>query len=120
MKTKLIFYIIFSLAMGCSNTSRQIVDNNNIQAKPIITKISDLPRETQKLVQPPFLPDHEKVVSSGSKIIEVHLEVVEKNVDIGNGVIVQALTFNGSMPGPIIVAHQNDYIELTLNNSISG
>ncbi len=120
MKTKLIFYIIFSLTIGCRNAPHQKVGNDNIQAKSIITKISDLPRETQKLVRPPFLPDHEKVVSSGSKIIEVHLEVVEKNIDIGNGVFVQALTFNGSMPGPIIVAHQNDYIELTLKNDSSN
>jgi nitrite reductase (NO-forming) len=36
---------------------------------------------------------------------------------VGKGVMVQALTFNGSIPGPIIVAHQDDYIELSLTNA---
>jgi nitrite reductase (NO-forming) len=29
---------------------------------------------------------------------------------------VHALTFNGSVPGPLLVVHQNDYVELTLIN----
>ena len=37
-------------------------------------------------------------------------------MDIAKGVTVQAMTFNGSVPGPIIVVHQNDYVELTLVN----
>ena len=28
----------------------------------------------------------------------------------------QAMTFNGSMPGPMMVVHQGDYVELTLVN----
>src|SRR5678815_4565196 len=28
----------------------------------------------------------------------------------------QAMTFNGSMPGPLMVVHQGDYVELTLVN----
>lgn len=120
MKTKLIFYVFCSLAIGCSNVSHQAVDKGGIEAKSVIINVNDLPRETQELVAPPFLPKHEQVVSRGSKIIEVNLEVVELNVDIGNGVLVQALTYNGSMPGPMIVAHQGDYIELTLKNDRSN
>ena len=32
------------------------------------------------------------------------------------GTTINAMTFNGSVPGPIIVVHQNDYVELTLVN----
>lgn len=120
MKIKSIFYTLCSLAVGCSNISHQVANNGDIHAKSTISDISVLPRVTQNLVDPPFLPNHEQVVIGSSKIIEVNLEVVEKNIDIGKGVFAQVLTFNGSMPGPIIVAHEGDYIELTLNNDSSN
>ena len=36
------------------------------------------------------------------------------------GVFVWAFTFNGSVPGPIVVAHEGDYVELTLVNPDSN
>ena len=30
------------------------------------------------------------------------------------GTTVQAMTFNGSIPGPMMVVHQGDYVQLTL------
>ncbi|MFW5444572.1 MAG: copper-containing nitrite reductase [Methylococcaceae bacterium] len=116
---KILVVLICSLIMGCSHVSKPVdslVQERSIQVKPI-AKVSELPRVIQSLVRPPLLPFHEQIASSGPKIIEVNLEVIEKNLDIGKGVIIQALTFNGSIPGPIIVAHQGDYIELTLNNA---
>jgi len=113
MKILLIF--LFSLILGCSNVSQSTVKDETIQVQPS-TKSEDLPRITQQLVPPPYLPLHEQVASSGPKIIEVNLEVLEKELDVGQGVMIQVLTFNGSVPGPMIVAHQDDYIELTLNN----
>ena len=32
------------------------------------------------------------------------------------GTAIQAMTFNGSIPGPIMVVHEGDYVELTLIN----
>ena len=38
-------------------------------------------------------------------------------MDVGpNGATIQAMTFEGSVPGPIIVVHEGDYVELTLVN----
>jgi len=75
-----------------------------------------LKRVTQTLVSPPFLPTHDQVAKDGPKIVQVRLVVKEQLMDIAKGVTVQAMTFNGSVPGPIIVVHQNDYVELTLVN----
>ena len=36
------------------------------------------------------------------------------------GVFVQALGFNGTIPGPVIVVHEGDYVELTLRNPASN
>lgn len=82
----------------------------------IQSHIKPLPRVQQKLVAPPFLPKHNQVAVGGPKIVEVELVVVEKEMEIAPGVFYQALTFNGSNPGPMIIVHEGDYIELTLKN----
>ena len=78
--------------------------------------LKNLERVKQKLVAPPFLPEHDQVAKGGPKIIEVEMIVVEKELEIADGVFYQALTFDGTNPGPLIVAHVGDYIELTLKN----
>jgi nitrite reductase (NO-forming) len=79
-------------------------------------KTDDLERITQALVSPPFLPKHDQVAKGKPKIIQVRMVIEEKLIDIGYGATIYAMTFNGTVPGPIIVAHQNDYVELTLVN----
>lgn len=75
-----------------------------------------LERVVQKMVAPPFLPEHSQVAVGGPKVIQVRLVVDQKEMQIAPDVWIQAMTFNGSIPGPIIVVHQGDYIELTLVN----
>jgi nitrite reductase (NO-forming) len=43
-------------------------------------------------------------------------DIEEKEIEIAPGVFVQAMTFEGSVPGPLIVVHEGDYVELTLVN----
>ena len=78
--------------------------------------IADLERVTQELVAPPFLPRHEQVATGKPKIIQVRMVIEEKEIEVEPGVFMWAFTYNGSVPGPIIVAHEGDYIELTLVN----
>ncbi len=79
--------------------------------------ISALPRVQQQMVAPPHLPEHEQVASTGPKIVEVLLTIEEKKMVIDDeGTEVWALTYNGSVPGPMIVVHEGDYVELTLRN----
>jgi len=80
--------------------------------------ISSLPRVKQELVAPPFLPKHTQIAKGGPKIVEVTMTIEEKEilVDKKNDVRIWAMTFDGSVPGPIIVVHQGDYVELTLIN----
>ena len=49
-------------------------------------------------------------------IVQVRLVIEEKEIEVAPGASVWAFTFNGSVPGPLIVAHEGDYIELTLVN----
>ncbi len=71
---------------------------------------------TEELVAPPNLPKYEQSVSKDPVLVEVKLTVEEKKLEIAPGVKIWALTFNGSVPGPMIVVHQNDYVQLTLIN----
>jgi len=78
--------------------------------------LKNMKRVKQKLVAPPFLPEHDQVATGAPQIIEVEMVVKELELEIADGVFYQALTFEGSNPGPLIVAHVGDYIELTLKN----
>ena len=75
----------------------------------------------QKLVPPPHLPEHKQVADGPPSVVRVKMVIEEKQIEIDDsGTKVWAMTFNGSVPGPIIVVHQNDYVELTLVNPASN
>lgn len=76
----------------------------------------NLERVVQELVAPPFLPRHDQVAMGEPKVVQVRLVVEEKLWKISGQATILAMTFNGSVPGPIIVVHQDDYVELTLVN----
>ena len=77
----------------------------------------DLLRVPVTLVSPPFVHAHEQATRDPPKIIEFKLVVQEKPVVIDDqGTTLQAMTFNGTIPGPMMVVHEGDYLELTLVN----
>lgn len=80
-----------------------------------------LPRERIALVAPPFVHAHEQVATTGPRVIEYTMIIEEKAVVIDDeGTTLQGMTFNGSIPGPMMVVHQDDYVELTLVNPESN
>jgi nitrite reductase (NO-forming) len=93
-------------------------------AVPASTKAADdlkLARQKVELVAPPFVHAHEQATKQGPKIIEFTLTIEEKKVVIDEkGTTFQAMTFNGSMPGPLMVVHEGDYVEVTLVNPASN
>jgi nitrite reductase (NO-forming) len=82
----------------------------------VASNVKDLERVTQKLVNPPNLPKHDQVAKGGPKVIQMTMIIEEKEIEVNPGVFAQAMTFNGTNPGPMIVAHEGDYVELTLKN----
>jgi len=76
-----------------------------------------LDRVKVDLVAPPMVHPHEQKATSGPKVVEFTMTIEEKKVVIDDkGTTLQAMTFNGSMPGPTMVVHEGDYVELTLIN----
>ena len=79
--------------------------------------VAALPRKKIALVAPPFVHAHEQVATGGPKVIEFQLTIKEQPVVIdGDGTTLQAMTYNGSIPAPMMVVHEGDYVELTLVN----
>lgn len=104
--------ILFTIALMASCNSG---DNKSVFAEA--DKIDKgIKLVTQRLVDPPALPEHTQKADGDPVIVAVELLVQEKMIEIAPGVKTWALTFNGTVPGPIIVVHQNDYVQLTLKN----
>lgn len=79
--------------------------------------LSSLPRRKVKLVPPPFVHEHEQVATTPPSIVEFEMTIVEKEVEIdGDGTMLQGMTFDGSIPGPMMIVHEGDYVELMLIN----
>ena len=86
----------------------------NMGATPV--DLSALPRRAVKLAVPPLVHDHEQVASTGPSVVAFEMKIIEKEVQVDGDAWLQAMTFNGSVPGPMMVVHEGDYVELTLFN----
>jgi nitrite reductase (NO-forming) len=78
--------------------------------------LKGMERVKQELVTPPFVPEHDQVAKGEPKIVEIVMTIEEKEIEVSKGVYVQAMTFEGSNPGPLIIVHEGDQVELTLIN----
>jgi nitrite reductase (NO-forming) len=88
-----------------------------VPAMPALADELNLPRENVDLVAPPFVHAHEQATRQKPKIIEFRMVVEEKEIVLDAlGTKFHAMTFNGSVPGPLMVVHEGDYVELTLVN----
>lgn len=81
-----------------------------------------LERIRPKLVAPPFGMEHEQATKAAPRVVEFTMTVEEKQVvvDEETGATLQGMTFNGSMPGPTLVVHEGDHVELTLVDPVTN
>ena len=123
MKVKRRDFLLSSLAVASTtliNTSASANETTSTGKIGTESNIQDLERVTQTLVNPPFLPKHDQIAKGGPKVVQMTMIIEEKEIEVTSGVFVQAMTFNGTNPGPMIVVHQDDYVELTLKNPASN
>lgn len=78
--------------------------------------LSSLKRIKRELVAPPFVHEHEQVAPGEPRIVEFEMKIIEKEIEVDQGAYLQGMTFDGSIPGPMMVVHEGDYVELTLIN----
>ncbi|KAA9037999.1 nitrite reductase, copper-containing [Ginsengibacter hankyongi] len=108
------FFIIGSVLFlsACKTNS----SSNSVLDKTYEGNGDDLPKVTQVMVPPPMLPKFDQVENGGPKVILVTFTVEEKKIEVAPNDSIWAFTYNGTVPGPMIVAHQGDFVELTLKN----
>ncbi|MDT3684010.1 MAG: copper-containing nitrite reductase [Pseudorhodoplanes sp.] len=88
-----------------------------LAAPALSNDLYKLPRQQVQLVPPPFVHPHEQATKEGPKIVQFRMTIQEKEMVIDDaGTKVHAMTFDGSVPGPLMVVHEGDYVELTLIN----
>jgi len=92
--------------------AEEVMDTSD--AAPV--DLSAMPRRKVRLLAPPYVHEHEQVASTGPEIVEFEMKIIEKELQVDDNAWIQAMTFNGSVPGPMMVVHEGDYVELTLFN----
>lgn len=111
MYTKFLNFIIFALAAitiaGCKNKSTTTTELENIKGEEIAV-LTDAPN-----VPPPITRKH------ATKMI-VNLEVIEKEIEMMDGVTYNFWTFGGSVPGKFIRVRQGDLVEFHLKNNANN
>lgn len=114
MKKNVLSYALFAAVISFSGCKQ---NNTEISQSPIDTeKIKvDGAAEIQKAVTPPNVPL--PVGLRAAKKLVVHLEAIEKTMELSGGTEYHFWTFNGSVPGSFIRARVGDEIELHLKNN---
>lgn len=86
-------------------------------APAFATSVDHLERVSVDLVTPPFVHPHEQTAPAEPRVVQFRLTVDERKIVIDEkGTTMQAMMFNNSMPGPTMVVHEGDYVEITLVN----
>lgn len=107
---KLLALVCILFFAACKNNSTSVMDQK------FEGDGDNLKHVTEELVAAPMLPKFDQVDKDDPKVIDVTLIAEEKKLEVAPGDSIWAFTYSGTVPGPIIVAHQNDFIELTLKN----
>lgn len=102
----------FLLAVSEVSTAEEVMSTSHIQ--PV--DLSHLKRIKRELIPPPFIHEHDQIISREPAIIAFEMTIIEKEIQIDDSAYLQAMTYNGSVPGPLMVVHEGDYVELTLYN----
>lgn len=123
LQSNLLVSALLIAASACMPSSVFAVDalalvNSTLAQAP---NLASLPRQQVQLKRPPFVHDHDQVAKGGPKVVQFTLPIVEQEIVIdSDGTKMHAMTFGGSIPGPLMVVHEGDYVELTLVNLASN
>lgn len=105
------------MPMMTATTVRAEGGDIKTNAAAVAADVAKLERVKVDLVAPPFIHAHTQKAQGAPKIVEFTLTIEEKKIVVDDaGTEVHAMTFNGSVPGPMMVVHEGDYVEVTLIN----
>lgn len=108
--------VITLLLSACNSINSSNKNKTSVFDESTSENADNLEHVKETLVTPPFLPKFNQVDTGAPKVVEVRLVVQEKLLQVASDAKIWALTYNGSVPGPLIVVHQNDYVQVTIVN----
>ncbi|MDF1777397.1 MAG: copper-containing nitrite reductase [Rhizobiaceae bacterium] len=107
----------FAAAAPAIAVQRASADSETMTPVGAKVDLANMPRRKVELVAPPFVHAHEQVSTQPPSVVEFEMTIIEKEVEVDDdGTMMQGMTFDGSIPGPLMVVHEGDYVELTLLN----
>ena len=131
LSTLAVIALLVFVATGCDTSTAQVQETTPTETVAVSWKIApdpdivnfkmaDAQVVEQRMVDPPFLPDHDQVATGPPRLVKIRMEIVEREVEVAPGVFVWQMAFNNSVPGPVPVVFQWDWVELTLVNAATG
>jgi len=111
--------IASALAASAPTVMAQNIAAASESLTPVGKKVdlSKLPRRKVKLVAPPMVHPHTQVATHEPSVVQFEMTILEQEMEIDdNGTMLQGMTFDGSIPGPMMIVHEGDYVELMLIN----
>lgn len=114
--------LLLSLAISLSATS-VLAHTGGLEGYEIGTPSPDLSKlevVTPELLPPPLVHEHSLEAPAAPRLVKYTLDIIEKEIEVEPGVFMWAFTFGGTVPGPLMVVHEGDYVELTLRNLSSN
>ncbi|MBP8793388.1 MAG: nitrite reductase, copper-containing [Lutibacter sp.] len=105
ISTYLLILLLVTVSSCSTSEEKKIVDPSKIQVSGTMEA---------ELTSPPFVP--KPVGDRPAKKLLVHMEILEKEGTMTDGVKYMYWTFGGSVPGSFIRARVGDEIEFTLSN----
>ncbi len=112
-----LMYAAMAAAVPAATTVKVAAASESMTPAGTKVDLSSLPRKKIKLVAPPFVHEHDQIAKDPPSIVEFEMLIIEKEHEIDeDGTMLQGMTFDGSIPGPLMVVHEGDYVELTLIN----
>ncbi|MGL1920104.1 MAG: copper-containing nitrite reductase [Hyphomicrobiales bacterium] len=83
--------------------------------------VSTLEVLTPQLLAPPMVMKHNQMAEGDAKLVKFEMTIIEKLIEVDeDGTKVWAMTYEGTVPGPMMVVHEGDYVELRLINPESN
>lgn len=118
LQTSLLAAAIALAASPMMSMTAHAVDSHKMVIETLdqAPDLSKLEVVSVDLKAPPFVHDFDQVAKGGPKIVKFTMPIVEKEIEVEKGVKLRAMTFGGTIPGPMMVVHEGDYIELTIVN----
>jgi nitrite reductase (NO-forming) len=88
-----------------------------VLAAATVDDIKGLERVKVELVAPPMVHPHVQATTAAPKVVQFAMHIVEQEVVVdAEGTKMWSMSYNGWTPGPLMVVHEGDYVELTLTN----